>query len=156
MYAGALEPAHAAAVEEAKTHYLTPKVEGKDIVIANAFTNAKMPVKGLPITYPAVSTEGGDIVLIANSPEGPATHYLAGGFGKTIQANRHRRSDIPPHINHLITYTEYPDAKWNRFEEPDRALLMHRWDDVLEFLQKSHGTDTKVAVYPNAEIQYCV
>jgi len=156
VYAGALEPTYAAAVKEAKTHYLTPKVESKDIVIANAFTDAKLPEKGLPIAYPAVSTEGGDIVLIANSPEGPATHYLAGGFGKIIRAKRHRRSGIPQHINHLIIYTEYPDANWNRFGESDRTLLLYKWDDVLEFLQKFHGADTKVAVYPNAVIQYCI
>ena len=155
LFTGAMKPAYAAAVREAKTHYLTPTVRGMDIVIANLFTGAKQPGKGLPIAYPAVRAEGGDVVLIANSPEGPCTHYLGGGFGKTIQAKRRGRPGIPRHIDHLITYTEYPDAKWSNFEEPDRGLLMYRWDDVLELLQKSHGADTKVAVYPNAESQYC-
>ncbi len=152
VYAGALEPAYATAVKEAKTHYLTPKAEGKDIVIANAFIAAKQPGKGLFIAYPAVNTEGGDVVLIANSPEGQCMHYLGGPFWTKLQ----QQSKIPQHINHLITYTEYPDAKWNRFEEPDKALLMYRWDAVLKLLQKSHGLDTKVAVYPSADIQYCV
>ncbi|GAH28599.1 unnamed protein product [marine sediment metagenome] len=155
VYAGAMMPAHAAAVQEAKTHYLTPKVEGKDIVIANNFAKVKLINNGLAIAYPAVNTEGGDVVLIANSPEGQSTHYLGGGFGKILQAKRRRRSEIPQHINHLIIYTEYPDAT-NPFGESDKALLMYRWDDVLKLLQKSHGADTKVAVYPNAEIQYCV
>jgi len=155
VYAGALDPAYAAAVKEAKTHYLTPTIKGKDIVIANTFAKVNEAHIGLGIAYPAVNTRGGDVVLIANAPGGPVTHYRAGGFGKIIQARRHQQSGIPQHINHLITYTEYPDAKWNHFEEPDKALLMYKWDDVLKLLQQSHGADTKVAVYPNAEIQYC-
>jgi nickel-dependent lactate racemase len=157
IFAGAMEPAYAAAVQEAKTHYLTPTIKGKDIVIANTFTGARQMGKGLPIAYPAVNKEGGDIILVANSPEGPALHYLYAGshFGRIIQAKQGLRRSIPQHINHLIIYTEYPDAKWNHFEEPDKALLMYKWDDVLKLLQKSHGADTKVAVYPNAEIQYC-
>ena len=35
-----------------------------------------------------------------------------------------------------------------------RFYNFSRWDDVLKLLQKSHGADTKVAVYPNADIQY--
>ncbi len=157
VYAGAMEPAHAAAVQEAKTHYLTPKVEGKDIVIANNFGKVLFRVMGQYIAYPAVNTEGGDVVLITNSPEGSATHYLGGGFGKILQAKRHRRSEIPQQINHLINYTEYPDlASRGYVEASDRALFMNNWDDVLKLLQKSHGADTKVAVYPNAEVQYCI
>ena len=159
IYAGAVEPTYAAVIQEAKTHYLTPKVEGNDIVIANTFNSAKMAEKGLPIAYPAVNTNGGDIVLIANAPDGPATHYLGGGFGEIIQAKRNRPSRIPQHINHFIIYTEYPDAKWNRFKDPNRPdmfMSMHKWDDVRGFLQKFHGDDTKVAVYPNADCQYCI
>ena len=157
VYAGAMEPAYATAVQEAKTHYLTPKVEGKDIIIANNFGKVKFPGEGLAIAYPAVKTEGGDVVLIANSPEGSATHYLVGGFGKILQAKKRRRSEIPQHINHLINYTEYPDLAggWH-VGVSDKVLFMNNWDDILKLLQKSHGTDTKVAVYPNAEIQYCI
>jgi len=157
VYAGALAPAHAAAVQEAKTHYLTPTVEGNDIVIANNFGKVKYQNMGLGIAYPAVNTEGGDVVLIANSPEGSTTHYLAGGFGKILQAKQHRRSEIPQHINHIINYTEYPDLAGRGYvEEADKVLFMNNWDDVLKLLQESHGADTKVAVYPNADIQYCI
>ena len=36
------------------------------------------------------------------------------------------------------------------------VMPMHKWDDVRDFLQKFHGDDTKVAVYPNADCQYCI
>jgi len=155
VYAGAMEPAHAAAVQEAKTHYLTPKVEGKDIVIANTFAKVNETSIGLGIAYPAVNTEGGDVVLIGNCPEGQATHYLLGPFGKTTWGKQHRQSVVPQHINNLVVYNEYPDPGSSWFDEDDKILYFSRWDDVLKLLQKSHGADTKVAVYPNAEIQYC-
>jgi len=156
VYAGAMEPAHAAAVQEAKTHYLTPKVEGKDIVIANTFAKVNETSIGLGIAYPTVNIGGGDVVLIGNCPEGQATHYLLGPFGKTTWGKQHLQSAVPQHINNLVVYNEYPDPGSSWFDEDDKILYFSRWDDVLKLLQKSHGADTKVAVYPNAEIQYCV
>ncbi len=156
VYTGAMEPAYAAAVQEAKTHYLTPKVKGKDIVLANNFAKANEAVIGLGIAYPAVNTGGGDVVLIGNAPEGQVTHYLIGPFGKTTWAKQPWRSKVPQYVNHLIVYSEYPHRGSSWLDENDKILYLDRWDDVLKLLQKSHGIDTKVAVYPNAEIQYCV
>ena len=59
-------------------------------------------------------------------------------------------------MKNLIIFTEYPDAKWNMFNEPDRVHVMYTWDEVISFLEKSQGPDAKVGVYPNADIQYCV
>jgi len=158
VYAGAMEPAYAIAVQEAKTHYLTPRVKGKDIVIANTFAKVNEAVNGLGIAYPAVNTGGGDVVLIGNAPEGQVTHYLLGPFGKTTWAKQHQffPSKVPQHVNHLIVYSEYPHRGSSWLDEDDKILYLDRWDDVLKLLQKSHGADTKVAVYSNSEIQYCV
>jgi len=156
VYAGAMEPAYAAAVQEAKTHYLTPRVKGKDIVIANTFAKVNETSIGVGIAYPAVNTGGGDVILIANAPEGQVTHYLSGPFGKTTWGKLRPQRVVPQHVNHLIVYNEYPHPGSSWFEKNDKILYLDRWDDVLKLLQKSHGADTKVAVYPNAEIQYCV
>ena len=157
VHAGAVKPAYDAAVVDAKSHYLTPKIEDNDIAIVNAFASVKLPTKALPLAYQSIKKTGGDIVLIANSPEGPCTHYWGGGFGKIIQAQKERAGHaIPEHVRNLIIFTEYPDAKWNMFNEPNRVHVMYKWDDVVAFLQKSHGSDTKAGVYPNADIQYCV
>lgn len=157
IYAGSMEPAYAAAVEEAKTHYLTPKVEGKDIVIANTFAKANEMLLGLSIAYPVVNTGGGDIVLIGNCPEGQATHYLLGPFGKTTWAKQHRasRAAVPQHVHHLIIYNEYPHRGSSWFDQDDKILYLDKWDDALKLLQESHGADTRVALFPNADIQYC-
>ena len=158
IYAGALKSSYAAAVKEAKEHYLTPRLKDKDIVIANTFAKANEGWIGSGIAYRTVNRNGGgDVVLIANEPEGQVTHYLLGPFGKDWWGPLGRGGRVPPYVKHLIVYTEYPDlASRSRFGEMDRVLFLHKWDDVLQALQESHGEDAKVGVYPNAEIQYCV
>jgi len=158
VHAGMLKPSYAAAVEEAKEHYLTPTLEGKDIVIASTFAKSNEGWIGSGIAYRTVNRDGGgDVVLIANEPEGQVTHYLLGPFGNDWWGTLGRGGRVPPYVNRLIVYTEYPDlASRGWFGELDRVLFLHKWDDVLRVLQESHGADTKVAVYPNADIQYCV
>jgi len=158
IFTGALKPAYAAAVQEAKTHYLTPRVEGKDIVIANTVAKANEGWLGLPIAYQAINPEGGDVVLIANMPEGQVTHYLLGPFGKTSWGPQRFGPRLPRRVNHLIVYTEYPDLASRAWfgEDSDKIPFLHKWDDVLQLLEKTHGKDAKVVIYPNAELQYSV
>ena len=156
VFAGAPNPTYEAAVREAKAHYLTPEAKGKSIVIANTFAKAnEAAIVGLSSAFNAIGHEGGDVVLICNAPDGQVTHYLLGSFGKTIGGNLRLRVKIPQHINHLIIYTEYPEAVVrDYFRELDRVLFMHSWDDVLQALQEFHGGGTKVTVFPNADVQY--
>jgi nickel-dependent lactate racemase len=157
VFAGALVPTYAAAVNEARTHYRTPNMEGKNIVITNSFSKPNEAFLGLNIAYRAVSREGGDVVLIANAPEGQVTHYLLGTFGLTEGGPLRQPPRIPPFLGRLIVYTEYPDVAGRGWiPQGDNVLFLHNWDDVLQGLQESHGADTRVAVYPNADIQYCV
>ena len=154
IFSGTLEPSYLAAVEAAKNHYLTPRTEGQDIVISNTFAKANEGFIGAAIAYGSVAP-GGDVVLIANAPDGQVTHYLLGPFGNTSFAPLRRGGAVPPHVNRLIVFSEYPDlASRSWFGESDKVVFRHKWDDVLELLS-SHKEDTKVTVYPNAEIQYC-
>jgi nickel-dependent lactate racemase len=156
IFAGAPAPAFAAGLDEAKTHYLSPAAEDKDIVIANTFAKANEALSGLLIAFPAVSQRGGDVVLIANAPEGQITHYLMGPFGNTIGGPLRLQMKSPPNVNRLIIFSEYPElASRGYLEESDKLLMMYRWRDVLQVLQEHHRPDARVAVYPNADIQYC-
>lgn len=155
IYAGALKPVYEEAVAEAKKHYLSPSLANKDIVIGNAFAKANEAWIGLAITFPALKPEGGDVVIIANHPEGQVTHYLLGPFGETIWGPLRKERRLPSQVNRLIVFTEYPDLQsrcW--FGGKERALFLNRWDDVLNVLQGKNGDGASVAVYPNAEIQY--
>ncbi|MFC1864335.1 lactate racemase domain-containing protein [Chloroflexota bacterium] len=156
VFAGAMKPAYEAAVREAKNHCLTPRVEDKDIAIVNTFAKANEALIGCTVAYPALKPENGDIVLIANTPEGQATHYLMGPFGNTSGGPLWRKPRVPRHVNRLIVYTEYPDlAGQGWFESSDRVIFLHKWDEVIKLLQRNHGRDAKVVVYPSADIQYC-
>ena len=103
-----------------------------------------------------MKSTGGDIVLIANAPEGQVTHYLMGPFGKMIESKQPLQVRTPQSVKHLIVFTEYLDLAGRGYFEPsDKVMFMHRWDDVLHSLQEFHGGSAKVAVYPHAEVQYC-
>lgn len=155
IFAGAEIPARAASVLEAKTHYLATKAEDKDIVIANTFAKASEAPTALRAAASSVSQRGGDLVLIANAPEGQVIHYLIGSWGRTIGGRLRVQRSIPPHINHLIRYSEYPEvASLGRFEPSNKVLSMSKWDDVVRALQEFHWGNATVAVYPSADIQY--
>jgi nickel-dependent lactate racemase len=155
VFAGAPGPAYAAALAEAKKHYLTPLAGDSDIVIANSFAKATEAISGLLIAFASVSKKGGDVVLIADAPEGQVTHYLMGPFGNSIGGQLYLRMKPPPYVNRVIVFSRYPEVSFRNFlEDPDKIVLLNNWDDVLGLLQNSHGPGAKVAVYPNADIQY--
>jgi nickel-dependent lactate racemase len=155
IFAGTPEPTWAAAVAEAKAHYLTAETKGEGIVIANTFAKANEAVNGLHTAFSAVSDKGGDIVLIANAPDGQVIHYLMGNFGKTTSGKLKLQAKIPQKVNHMIIYTEYPDVTGRGYiEASDKVLCVNNWDEAIQALQQFHRAGTKVAVLPNAEIQY--
>ena len=156
LFAGKPGPAYAAALEAARTHYLTPAASNKDIIIANTFAKANEFNSGLLIAFPSVTERGGDVVLIVNAPEGQATHYLMGPFGNTIAGQLKLQMKVPRNVNRLIIYNEYPElASRNYLEDTDRVVMLSVWADVITLLKQYQRNQAKVAVYPNADIQYC-
>lgn len=153
VYAGGLKPAYARAVAAAKDHYRTQLAVGPDVVISNTYAKANEGFIGTGIAYRSVAA-GGDVVLIANAPDGQVTHYLLGPFGNSSFAPLRQGSRIPEHVGRLIVFTEYPDrASESWFGETDKVSFVHRWDDVLQLLD-GRKDGTRAAVYPSAEIQY--
>jgi nickel-dependent lactate racemase len=155
ILAGAPRPTYSAALDEAATHYLTPAARDTDIVIANTFAKANEAISGLLVAFPAVSQRGGDVVLIANAPEGQMTHYLMGPFGNTIGGRLSLQMKPPPHVNKLIVFSEYPELSSRRYlEDTEKVVMAYDWSDVLNLLEKGRGPKARVAVYPNSDIQY--
>lgn len=104
IFTSALKLAYAAAVQEGKTHYLTPVARGKDIVISNTFVKANETWIGLDIACPVLKPEGGAIILISNMPEGQVIHYLWGPFGRTTFGPTRQNPEMPSCVRHLIIY----------------------------------------------------
>ncbi len=157
LFAGKSRPTYTTALEAAKKHYLTQQAKEKDIVIANSFAKANEAVSALQVAFPSVKKQGGDVVLIASAPEGQATHYLMGPFGNSIAGKLKLQKKVPSNVKRLIFFNEYPELAAQRYlEKTNRVFMLDNWAEVLELLKKSHGNQAKVAVYPNADIQYCV
>ena len=157
VFAGALKLAYEAAVKAAKTHYLTPKPETENVVVANTYAKANESIMiGLNTAFKVANAEGGDVVLIANAPDGQVTHYLLGTVGKTTRCNIALAARVPQNVGHVIIYSEYPDLAGRAYiEKSDKVLFMDNWDDVRRALEKFHPSGARVAVLPGAEIQYC-
>jgi len=155
LFAGKREEVGRAAVKEASTHYLATQAHNKDIVIGNAFIKAGEASGVARGLADSLTDSGGDIVVIANSPEGTVSHYLMGRWGRTIGGKLSMRRPIDSKINHYVFYSEYPTRNSVIDVEPqDKALLMSRWDDVVQTLNRFHGKSASVVVYPSADIQY--
>jgi lactate racemase len=154
LYAGAPREEYAAALESARMHYLTPFAPDIDVVLSNTFAKASEAVSGLSATFASVKT-GGDMVLIANAPEGQTTHYLMGPFGNNTAGRLPIQMNVPDRVSRLIIFNEYPEPASARFFASTAKIIMtDSWDEVMALLKQNHGKAAKAAVYPNADIQY--
>jgi nickel-dependent lactate racemase len=145
---------HKEGVKLAREHYSTKIVENSDIVVANAYCKANEAGLAINIAMQSLKKQGGDLVIIANTPEGQVPHYLYGRFGKTKIGGCSwvEKTSLPPRVNKLFVMTEYPDraGSW-WFGPPDSITWVKTWDEVLEEL--SINEEKRVAVYPDATIQ---
>jgi nickel-dependent lactate racemase len=157
LFTGALESTFAAAVREARPHYRVDAPEDNDIVIANAYCKENEAYHAYNNGAFHVNRNGGDVVVLANTALGIIFHYLGSSHGRSIGGrNWAGGARIPAHVNHVIYYSEFPEARAaDRFAEADRGkvLLMHNWTDVILKLKEFHGDSAKVAVFPSADIQ---
>jgi nickel-dependent lactate racemase len=155
VFAGALKPAYAAAIAESKNHYFTPPVHDKNIVITNAFIKSNEANICVNVAYPAIGVKGGDIVLIANEPEGQVIHYLLGAWGCEICGPEYKERLVPPKVTKLIIYQKYHDlASRQVFPVSDKVIFVHDWNAVLKILETDFPASADVAVFPYGEMQY--
>ena len=96
------------------------------------------------------------MVLIANAPEGQVTHYIAGSFGKKTGGRLWLpRTSLPPNVKRLIVFTPYIDrAGGDWLAIPESIVWAKTWPEVLERLTETHGEKARVAVVPDATMQY--
>jgi nickel-dependent lactate racemase len=148
--------AHEEGIKIAREIYATPSLEGQDIAVMNTYTKASEAFLALPLASHVLQGGRGDLVLIANAPEGQVTHYLAGGFGKNTGGKLwFPRTEMPPNITRIIILTPYKDIAGSGWlSAPDSIVWKKTWPDVLELLKESHSDGAKVVVVPDATLQY--
>ncbi len=155
LFAGDLFQAHDAAVAAAKQHYRTdPVPTGKHLVVANAFSKPNEMGIAVVMGILALKDFQGTVVVIADSPEGQVPHYLLGRFGRDYGGRQFPVGAIPPGIK-VIIMTAYPDRTiMDWFSNPESAVVVRNWDEVMERVRPELGAGTAVAVLPDATMQY--
>ena len=155
VFAGNFIEVHKAATKLAREHYDThPKPKDKDLAISNAFVKANEMTIGMLLGMFALKKFSGTVVIMANSPEGQVVHYLLGRFGRGYGGRQYPIAKVPDNIN-LIVMAPFLDKTFGDWmENPDVIKFTKSWDETLDLLASIHGPGSKVAVYPNATMQY--
>jgi len=155
LYAGHPVEEYYAAAPAAIELYATPRASDNQVVIVNANAKGSEAAIAMHMATLAVAQSGGDVVIVNSVPGGQVTHYLLGGFGKTVGGRMWGK--IPrkrPNIRKVIYYSRFPDltsSKW--FGEPEKLVFASTWDEVMEHLS-DRGEGTKAAVIADGTISY--
>jgi len=150
------------AVKLAKEHYATDMVHDADIVVANCYSKANEMPLAVPIASPLLSHSGGDMVLIVVTPEGQIPHYFDRSFGKDFGGRGWnaplpggRCPGLPPNTKRLTIMAPYPDRVGDDWVAPYELInRASSWTEVIEELKSTYGDKAKVAIIPDATVQY--
>jgi len=151
---------HIEGVKLAREYYATDMVSDVDIVVANCYSKANEMTLALPVASPLLSRNGGDVVLIAVTPEGQINHYLERSFGKKFggrswQAAGGLAKGLPHNTKRLTIMTPYSDKVGGDWVAPYNLINWAKtWAEVIHELKNTYGDTAKVAVIPDATVQY--
>ena len=147
---------HIEGVKLAKEHYATDMVTDCDIVIANCYSKANEMSLAPPIASPLLSQKGGDMILIVVTPEGQINHYWSRSFGKRFGGRAWaRKTGLPRNTKRLTIMAPYSDKVGGDWVAPYSSINWAKtWVEVIQELKDRYGDKAKVAVIPDATIQY--
>ena len=157
VFAGDFISQHRAGVEQAKQLYATPIPSECDIVVTNAFPIENQVGKGV---WPANLSlkEGGLAVVVVQSVEGQAAHYLGGRFGTDYGGKMWGGLPgrlLTPKASRLLVCSEFlAQSDLDMLGPADQVVPCASWAEVLIYLQAAYPQAAKVAVYPYAAIQF--
>ncbi|MFH0914223.1 MAG: lactate racemase domain-containing protein [Chloroflexota bacterium] len=157
LFAGDPLLVHQEGVKLAKGHYATEAVTGADIVVVNTYAKANECVIAMAVASPLLEGQGGDLVLITNTPEGQVIHYLMGYFGKHHSGSRFPviMKSFPPGVKRMTILAPYVDRAGERwFGTPGSITWKKTWDEVRGMLEETYDKRAKVAVIPDGTMQY--
>lgn len=146
---------HRAGVERARQLYATPILKGADIVVMNAYPIENQTIK---CVWPGrlALKEGGTAVIVTQSVEGQAPHYLAGRFGTDYGGKLWSLPQqlIIPQAERLLVCSSYLSrTDLDTYGPSENVVPCTNWGEVLLHLVDSYPKQAKVAVYPYTSIQ---
>ena len=158
LFVGDLVDAHRAGVRLARQVFATEMpAEPADVVITNAYPkDTEYQQRGTALNVLASSSqpmvkEGGTIVLIAASPEGRGYHVL---YGPGMRCDPEKSQEqVQRAAQTMQGASVVMFAPWIPPVYAPGAVLLRRWDDLVDYLQDKHGDRATVAVFPCGSIQ---
>ncbi len=156
LFVGDVVDTHRAGVKLAPKIYRTEVPGEADIVVANAYGKANEAAIAAEAGRKLLKKEGGDLVITCNIPEGQICHYLARSFGKNMGGRLWGpRRKLPERVKRLIVLGPYIDRAGLDWIGPlDQISIINSWPEIINMLKTSHGDNARVAVIPDATIQY--
>jgi nickel-dependent lactate racemase len=155
VFAGELFQVHQEAVALAKELYATvPRPQDKDVVITNAYVKANEMGISVLLGVLALKDLAGTLVVIADSPEGQVVHYLLGRFGRDYGGRQFPIGTIPPSVNLIVMAPHMDKTFGDWFANPEVITWTKDWGQTLGLLHDSVKPDDRIAVVPNATMQY--
>ena len=155
VFAGDFIEQHRAGVKKAKELYTTPVADASDIVVSNAYPIENQTIKAV---WPGTLAlkEGGTAVIITQSVEGQALHYLSGRFGTDYGGTMWSspKGLIIPKAKKILVCSSYISRNDLDFYGPREQVIPCRtWGEVLLNLLEGYPGQASVSVYPYASIQ---
>lgn len=155
VFAGELFQVHQEAVALAKELYATqPRPQNKDVVITNAFVKANEMAISVLLGVLALKDLTGTVVVIADSPEGQVIHYLLGRFGRDYGGRQYPIGAVPSSVKLIVMAPRMDKTFGDWFANPERITWTRDWEQTLAMLLDEVKSGARVAVVPNATMQY--
>ncbi len=146
---------HREGVKAAKDFYATELARDMDIVVANAYSKSNEALIALESGSSSLKEEGGDLVFIANEPAGQVVHYLFGKFGTGVGARVGATKPSLEKVKRLIAIMPFNDpCLLDLRKRIPNVVCVKTWRECLGLLKEEWGQSARVAVYPDAAIQY--
>jgi len=142
-------------VELAKEHYFSPLPDSPDVVVANCNAKANETLIGVAVAQALLSDSGGTVVMITNNPYGEVCHYLRRSFGNHITGRLGKAPSLSLKVRRFILLMPYKNkvsADW--FAPPESITWAKTWDEVRVVLEADYPGGARVAVIPDATLQY--
>ena len=156
LFVGDVVAAHREGVKMARQVYATESEGGFDILVLNAYSKANEASVVLHGPPKLLKEEGGDAVILCNTPEGQICHYTARSFGKERGGRLWGpRRTLPQRVNRLITVgPNIGRACLDWIGPADAVIRVKHWSHALRLLREWHGDGAKAGIVPDATIQY--
>jgi nickel-dependent lactate racemase len=142
-------------VQLAKKHYLSPSPDKPNVVVANCNAKVNETVVGTELAQSLLPDSGGTLVMITNNPSGEVCHYLRRRFGNHVGGRLWKAPSLSPKIKKFILLMPYKNKASVDWFAPAKAITWAKnWDEVISVLKADHPDGARVAVIPDATIQF--